>query len=211
MTVKSILDDPVVDEVTAVFGDGEVLEGELEDYDNQVSGLKVGGTEKWNPVEIDVHGNSVVLKRVPESDLSYFPFAGRDYSSIDYDKEVMSQPALRRTPAVLEDDNYVFEGNSFLKGFRDQSVENELWVRVFDFPFEDAFDYFIGDHFPYGEELQDREEGRGFYNDEELRRTFDEMSSCLHELDFSYMKNSERFENYHRLESNMERLGYDLF
>ncbi|PSH01174.1 MAG: hypothetical protein BRC26_04160 [Nanohaloarchaea archaeon QH_8_44_6] len=101
MTIKGMLNDPIV-EVVSVGYDGGRVEGELQDYDDDLNHVTVDGAKVWNPEEIDILDNSVLLRNVSVNEISHFPYSGRNYASELCEDNIPVMDSEKRAPAGFQ-------------------------------------------------------------------------------------------------------------
>ncbi|PSG99366.1 MAG: hypothetical protein BRC29_04545 [Nanohaloarchaea archaeon SW_7_43_1] len=203
MTIRGMLNDPIVEEVSVGY-DGGTVDGELQDYDDDLGYVTVDGAKVWNPEEIDILDNSVLLRNVSVDVISPFPYSGREYASDLCENNIPKMDSEKRAPAVtLEEDEYmVLDGNSYFEAFKELGNDDSLWVNVYDYSLEEALDHFIEDHLPWRDEEVNSGE---FYSDLEIKKTLENIASS-DILDFSDLRDMD---NKYRIEFNMERLDLD--
>ena len=203
MTIRGMLNDPIVKEVSISY-DGGRVKGELQDYGDDLGYVEVDGAKIWSLEEIDVLDNSVLLRNVSVDEISHFPCSGRKYTLELCESNIPVMDSEKRAPAVtFEDDEYmVLDGNSYFEAFKRLGNDDSLWVNVYDYSLEEAFDHFIEDHLPWRSEEVNSEE---FYSDLEIKKTLENIASS-DMIDFSDLRDVD---NKYRIEFNMNRLDLD--
>jgi len=134
-------------------------------------------------------------------EISHFPCSGREYALEFYENNIPVMDSEKRAPAVtFKDDEYmVLDGNSYFEAFKRLGNDDSLWVNVYDYSLEEAFDHFIEDHLPWRSEEVNSPE---FYSDLEIKKTLENIASS-DMLDFSDLRG---IDNKYRIEFNMDRL-----